>query len=165
MMGAGKSSVGRCLQRRTALDLFDTDEAVSRKLGLSIPKIFGRFGEEKFRQSETEVLREFAPTKPAIVVTGGGTILRQENVGLLKRLGFVVWLDADEGTLFERATRRGQRPLLQTENPRARLVALSAERKPLYARTADLRINTSTMNHDEVADLILSKVGELSPTR
>src|SRR5205807_7757565 len=123
MMGAGKSSVGRCLQRRTGLDLFDSDEAVSRKLGHSIVQIFERFGEEKFRQTETEVLREFAPMKPMIVVTGGGAILRQENVDLLRGLGFVVWLDADEGTLFERATRREHRPLLQTDNPRARLEA------------------------------------------
>ncbi|HET9418561.1 MAG TPA: shikimate kinase [Chthoniobacterales bacterium] len=165
MMGAGKSSVGRCLQRRTGADLFDTDDAVTKKLGLSIVEIFKRFGEEKFRHAETEVLRELAPTKPTIFVTGGGAILREENVNLLKRLGFVVWLDADEGTLCERATRRGHRPLLQTENPRARLAALVAERNPLYARAADLRIDTSTMDHDEVADIVLSKVQELFATR
>jgi shikimate kinase len=165
MMGAGKSSVGRCLQRRTGLHLFDSDEAVSRKLGLSIPEIFDRFGEEKFRQTESEVLREFAPTKPTIVVTGGGTILRPENVGRLKGLGFVLWLDADDRTLFERASRRGHRPLLQTENPQARFEALVAERNPLYAHAADVRIDTSTMNHDEVAEIVLSQVQELLATR
>jgi shikimate kinase len=164
MMGAGKSSVGRCLQRRTGLELFDTDEAVSRKLGLNIPEIFNRFGEEKFRQAETELLREFSPTKPAIVVTGGGTILRAENVDLLKRLGIVVWIDADEGTLFERATRRGNRPLLQTENPRAELESLLAKRISLYERAADLRIDTSKVSHDDVADAILVKIEELVAT-
>jgi shikimate kinase len=165
MMGAGKSSVGRCLQRRTGLELFETDEAVSRKFGLSIPEIFAQFGEEKFRQAETDVLREFAPLKVAIVVTGGGTILREENIDLLQRLGFVVWLDADEATLFARATRRGHRPLLQTENPRARLESLLREREALYKRAADLRIDTSTISHEEVADAILSQIEELSPTR
>jgi len=165
MMGAGKSCVGRSLQRRTGLDLFDTDDAVAKKFGLSIAEVFKRFGEEKFRRAETEVLQEFSPARAAIVVTGGGTILRQENVDLLQRLGFLVWLDADEETLFGRATRRADRPLLQTENPRARLAALVAERNPLYARAADLRIDTSTMNHDQVADLVLSKVQELLVTR
>jgi shikimate kinase len=164
MMGAGKSSVGRFLQRRTGLDLFDIDEAVSRKLGLSIPEIFERLGEEKFREAESEVLREFSPAKPTIVVTGGGTILRQGNVDLLKRLGFVVWLEADEETLFERVTRRGKRPLLRTENPRARFESLLNERNPLYGRAADLRIDGSTLSHDQVADVILSKVQEIVAT-
>jgi shikimate kinase len=165
MMGAGKSSIGNYLQRRTGLDLFDTDEAVAKKLGLSIPEIFERLGEQKLRQTETDVLQTFGSTKPAIVVTGGGTILRQENVNFLKRLGHIVWLDAGEATLFERATRRGNRPLLQTENPRARFSALLRERNPLYERAADVRIDTSTMDHEQVTDAILSRIEELAATR
>ncbi len=110
------------------------------------------------------MLREFSPAKPTIVVTGGGTILRQGNVDLLKRLGFVVWLEADEETLFERVTRRGKRPLLRTENPRATLESLLSERNPLYQWAADLRIDTSSMSHDEVAEMILSKVQQLAAT-
>jgi shikimate kinase len=165
MMGAGKSSVGHCLQRRTELDLFDTDDAVSEKLGLSIPEIFERLGEEKFRQTETDVLREFASTKPTIIVTGGGTILRQENIELLKQRGIVVWLDADAETLFERATRPGNRPLLKTQNPHARFSALLHQRSPLYERAADVRIDTSTMNHEQAADVILTRIEELAAAR
>jgi shikimate kinase len=164
MMGAGKSSVGRCLCQRAGLELFDLDEAVANRFGLTIPDIFEKFGQEKFREAETEVLRAFAPEKPTIVVTGGGTVLRNENVDLLKTLGFVVWLEADEGTLFERATRRGNRPLLRTENPRARMETLLHERTPLYERAADLRVDTSTMNHDEVADCILKRIEERAVT-
>ena len=93
-----------------------------------------------------------------IIVTGGGIILRNENVDLLKRLGMVVWLEAKEETLFERASRRGNRPLLQTENPRASLSEMLQKRTPLYEKAADLRIETTKLTHDEVADIILADV-------
>jgi shikimate kinase len=157
MMGAGKSSVGRCLQRRTGLACFDTDEMISKKLALSIPEIFSQHGEEVFRQTETDVLRELSP-QDAIIVTGGGIILRQENNELLKRLGTVVWLEATEETLLERASRRGNRPLLQTENPGATLSEMLRVRAPFYAILADIRINTTALTHDEVADVILAQI-------
>jgi shikimate kinase len=160
MMGAGKSSVGRCLQRRTGLACFDTDEIISKELGLSIPEIFSRYGEEAFRQAETETLREFGSHGEAIIVTGGGIVLRKENSELLKRLGMVVWLEAAEETLLERASRRGNRPLLQTENPGATLSEMLQVRAPLYAIVADIRVNTTALRHDEVADVILAQIEE-----
>jgi shikimate kinase len=165
MMGAGKSSVGRCLQRQTGLNGFDTDEMTASKLGLSIPEIFSKFGEERFREIETQALRELDPAKAVIVVTGGGIVLRDENVDLLKRLGTVVWLEAREETLFERASRRGNRPLLKTENPRKALSEILRARSPLYARVADIRVDTSALNHDEVAAAILSKIEDSIATR
>ena len=160
MMGAGKSSIGRWLQRRTGLDLLDTDEIAAAKLGLSIPEIFAKHGEEKFREVETAALRDL-PSKPAIIVTGGGIVLRKANIDLLKQLGTIVWLDAEESILFERATRRGNRPLLQTENPRAAFSQLLEARKPLYAKIAEVRIDTSRLGHDEVAGAILNRMEEL----
>ncbi|MFN2541222.1 MAG: shikimate kinase [Chthoniobacterales bacterium] len=158
MMGAGKSSIGRLLQRRTGLTCFDTDELVAAEFGLSIPEIFARLGEERFRGGETEVLRKLFLPQPIIVVTGGGTVLRQENVDLLKRLGSVIWLSASESTLFERASRRGERPLLKTADPRKTFSELLCERAPLYAAAADFEIDTSLLTHDEIADEILSKL-------
>jgi shikimate kinase len=165
MMGAGKSSVGRCLQRRTGLARFDTDELVVAKLGLSVPEIFSKHGEEHFRKAETQALCELVPDRQAIIVTGGGIVLRPENVDLLKGLGTIVWLDADEEKLFERASRRGGRPLLQTEDPRKTFLDLFQTREPLYAAAADFRVDTSTLTHEEVADAILSKIQELAGTR
>ncbi len=162
MMGAGKSSVGRCLQRRTGLACLDIDERVAAEFGMLIPQIFEEHGEEKFRNAETEVLRKLSPDRPAIIVTGGGIVLRKENVDLLKQLGTVVWLGADEATLFERASRRNDRPLLQRENPGAVFSKLFRERESLYAAAADLRVDTSTKTHDEVADTILNKVEEFA---
>src|SRR5713226_9397 len=136
MMGAGKSSVGRCLQRRTGLARFDTDEILATEFGMSITQIFEKHGEEKFRDAETEVLRKLVPDRPAIIVTGGGIVLRPQNVDLLKQLGTVIWLSADEATLFERAARRDHRPLLQKENPRAVFTKLFRERETLYTAAA-----------------------------
>ncbi len=165
MMGAGKSSVGRCLQQRTGLARLDTDEMVAVQFGIPIAQIFEKHGEEGFRIAETEVLRKLAPVRPAVVVTGGGIVVRAENVDLLKQLGTIVWVTADEATLFERASRRNDRPLLQQENPRAVFLDLLREREPLYRTAADLRVDTSKMTHDEVVEAILSKLEEVTALR
>jgi shikimate kinase len=160
-MGTGKSSTGRALGRKTGLPRFDTDEMVSTRFALPVSEIFARFGEEKFREAETETLRQLANKRPAIIVTGGGIVLRPENVKLLRELGTLVCLEADEETLFRRISRRATRPLLQTENPRATMAELWRIRKPLYRDAADVRLDTSRLTHDEVADAILKKIGTL----
>jgi shikimate kinase len=165
MMGAGKSSVGRCLQRRIGLARFDTDEIVVSKFGLSIPEIFSKYGEDRFRQVETEALTQLAPAESAIIVTGGGIVLRDENVELIKRLGTVVWLAAEKDTLFERASRRGDRPLLQTESPGKALSEMLRVRAPLYAKAADFRVDTTRLTHEEVTDVILDEIENRIATR
>src|ERR1041384_958921 len=97
----GKSSVGRCLQRLTKLALVDTDEIVAAKFGIPIPEIFSKYGEQAFREAETQTIREIDTAKPTIVVTGGGIVLREENLDFLKRLGVVVWLRRNKQTLFD----------------------------------------------------------------
>jgi shikimate kinase len=157
MMGAGKSSVGRCLCERTTLALFDTDEIVTSKFGMPISEIFSKHGENKFREAETEALQALATSEPIVIVTGGGIVLREENLDLLKRLGTVVWLQADEATLFKRASRAGNRPLLQCKNPRKAFTKMLRARLPLYAKVADIRVDTSVLTDEEVAVAILSK--------
>ena len=107
-MGAGKSSVGRTLARITGLSRFDTDEMVAGRFGLTIPEIFASHGEETFREAETVALRELSKKSQTIVVTGGGIVLRPENVTLLQELGTIVYLSADEETLFARISRRSK---------------------------------------------------------
>jgi len=161
MMGAGKSSVGRCLQRRTQFALLDTDEIVASKFGLSIPEIFSKYGEQVFREAETQALREMAPDKQTIIVTGGGIVLCEDNLDFLKRLGVVVWLDSKEETLFERVARSGNRPLLQRGNPREVFAQILQARLPLYAKVANIRVDTSVLTDEEVAVAIFSKLGKL----
>jgi shikimate kinase len=157
MMGAGKSSVGDCLAWRTKLALHDTDEIIGSNLGMSVPEIFAKHGEEKFREAETRTLRNLTNMKQAIIVTGGGIVLRGENVDLLKRLGVVVWLDGNEEALFARASRKQNRPLLQTRNPRKTFSQIVSARRPLYAKVAEVRVDTSALTAEEVAVAILSK--------
>jgi|SRR5436190_4285442 len=157
-MGAGKSSVGRTLARMTDLGRFDTDEMIANRFGLSISEIFEAHGEHKFREAETEALRQLAGKGQSIVVTGGGIVLRRENVALLRELGTVFYLSAEEDILFARISRRTTRPLLQTANPRATLRELLAARLPLYDSAADVEVDTSRLKHEEVAKKILEKL-------
>jgi shikimate kinase len=157
MMGAGKSAVGRCLQQRFGFARFDTDQMVTSKFGMPISEIFSKHGEDKFRDAETETLQSLVASVPAVIVTGGGIILREQNLDLLKRLGAVVWLQADEATLFKRASRTGNRPLLQHKTPRNAFAQMLQARLPLYAKIADIRVDTSVLTGEEVALAILSK--------
>jgi shikimate kinase len=165
MMGAGKSCVGRCLQRRTKLALVDTDDIVASRFGISIPEIFSKYGEQGFREVETQVLREFAPPKQTIIATGGGIVLREKNIELLKQLGVVVWLDGDEETLFERASRAVNRPILKTANSRKAFSQILQARRSLYAKIAHIRIDTSMLTDEEVAMAVLSKLKRLGGNR
>jgi shikimate kinase len=163
MMGAGKSSVGWCLHRRTGLALRDTDEVVASNFGMSIPEIFAEHGEKKFRQMETEAIRHERTEEQKIIITGGGVVLRKENVEILKSHGVIVWLDGDEETLFGRASRKQNRPLLQTKNPRKAFSQILVARRPLYGNIADIRIDTSVLTVEEVAVAILAKLRRVNP--
>jgi shikimate kinase len=162
MMGAGKSSVGRCLHRRTGLALHDTDEIVTSQFGLSIPEIFSEHGENKFREAETEALRRVRTQEQAIIITGGGIVLRKENVEILRNQTVIVWLDGDEETLFARASRKQNRPLLHTKNPRKAFSQIVGARRSLYANIADIRVDTSVLTDEEVAVAILMKLRRMN---
>jgi len=163
MMGAGKSSVGRCLRRRMGLALLDIDEVVASNFGMSIPEIFAEHGEEKFREAETEALRHMRTEGQTIIITGGGIVLRKENVEILKNQVAIVWLDADEETLFARASRKQNRPLLQTKDPRRTFSQILGARRPLYATIANIRVDTSVLTDEEVAVAILAKLRRMNP--
>ena len=163
MMGAGKSSVGACLRRRTGLGLLDTDEIVASNFGMSIPEIFAEHGERKFREAETEALHRMRTEEQTIIITGGGVVLRKENVAILRSQASIVWLDADEETLFARASRKQNRPLLQTKNPRKTFSQILDARRPLYANIANIRVDTSVLTDEEVAVAILAKLRRMNP--
>jgi shikimate kinase len=165
MMGAGKSSVGRCLHRRTGLALLDIDEVVASKFQMSIPKIFAEHGEKKFREAETEALRRVQTEEQKIIVTGGGVVLRKENVEILRKQGVIVWLDGNEDTLFARASQKQNRPLLQTKNPRKAFSQILRARRSLYADMLDFRVDTSVLTDEEVAVAILAKLRRINPRR
>ena len=160
-MGSGKSSVGRILSRKTGWPRFDTDEIISERFGRPIAEIFADVGEEKFRDAETEALNGLAAGAPAVIVTGGGIVLRPGNVELLRRLGPVAHLEADEETLFRRVSRGVIRPLLQTENPRQTLAELLRSRLPIYRQAADFQVDTSPLSQEEVAEAVIKNMESL----
>jgi shikimate kinase len=158
MSGTGKSSVGRCLQERTGLARFDTDELVATKLEMPIQEIFSKHGEERFREAETAALNSLKDKDPAIIVTGAGVVSKARNMDLLKMLGTVVWLDTDHATLRARLNQLTDRPLLQTANPPAALSELLQARNPLYRHAADIRVDTGQKEPDEIAGMILDNL-------
>ncbi len=139
MMGAGKSAVGRPLAEALGYRFIDADALLEQAAGHSIAEIFASDGEEAFRSLETSVLDGIAGWHSLVVATGGGVVTRPENWGHMRQ-GLVVWLDAPEAELLDRlAADPTPRPLMTTPDPSARLVALLAERRPLYAQ-ADLTV-------------------------
>jgi shikimate kinase len=145
------------------LALQDTDEMVAANFGISIPEIFVEHGEKTFRAAETEALRCTRTKERTIIITGGGIVLRKENVDILKRDAVIVWLDGDEETLFARASRKQNRPLLQTKDPRKAFSQILGSRRPLYANVADIRVDTSVLTDEEVAVAILAKLRKMIP--
>lgn len=155
-MGAGKSAVGRELARRLNLTRRDTDEIIRQRFSKTIPEIFASVGETAFRDAETAVLREVQNNGAIVLVTGGGIVLREENRALLMTLGSRVWLDGEEETLWQRASRRNDRPLLQSRSPRTRFHELYFERTPYYRAAANVRVDTTGKSIGDVADEILA---------
>jgi shikimate kinase len=154
-MGTGKSSAGRLLSQRLDWPLFDSDALIEKKLKMSIGEIFSTLGEEHFREEESDVVQRLLPTRPSIIVTGGGVVLRGSNVVRLRELGTVVCLTSEVNDLQKRLLCPSDRPLLQVEDPGRAIEQLLEKRAPLYRAAADVTINTSSLSPDQVADSIL----------
>jgi len=156
-MGCGKSSVGRRLASLTGHRFVDTDEVIVQTEGRSISDIFATEGEAYFREVERRVAEDFVGVCGIVLSSGGGLVLREDNRETLKKIGIVAWLDADPEVLFERATRSGKRPLLQTENPRETFDTLLASRRQFYESAADFRLDSTELGHDEAAQRLLDE--------
>jgi shikimate kinase len=156
-MGSGKSSVARLVASKLGHRFVDTDRLVTNAVGSTIKEIFEQQGENFFRDREAEALRSLQGRSNIVLATGGGIVTRRENIPLLQKLGFVVWLKTSAGVIFERVSRTRKRPLLMTENPRETIAILLAQRTPLYGETAHHTIDTSALSHEEVAEMIISE--------
>lgn len=156
-MGCGKSTVGRELQQRLGYALVDMDQVIEQRAGKPITAIFADEGEAAFRDMETTVLEELAmaPEQRRIISTGGGVVGRLENRALLKRMGYVVWLDAPASVIMERTAKNRTRPLLVTEDPAEKIRRLMHERRPLYQEAAHLKLDTTGLDSNELATGIL----------
>ncbi|MDM7938260.1 MAG: shikimate kinase [Cyanobium sp. CZS 48M] len=157
MMGSGKSTVGRPLAAALGYRFIDADSVIEQHAGCSIPELFERQGETGFRDLESVVLNRIACWHSLVVATGGGVVSRPGNWGQMRQ-GLVVWLDAPEEMLLERLRADpGQRPLLASTDPAARLRQLLAERRPLYGQ-ADLRVLQDGRPPAAVAQQVLEAI-------
>lgn len=156
-MGSGKSTVGRELHHRLGYPWVDMDHEIERRVGKSVAAIFAQEGEDFFRKKETELLQELAEHREAhhIISTGGGVVMREENRALLKRIGFVVWLDAPFEIIHERTARNRDRPLLRTENPAALIRTMLETREPCYHAASHMKIETAGLDSTEIATGII----------
>ena len=142
-MGAGKTSIGRRLAEHLKMPFLDLDVVFEERTGASIALTFEIEGEAGFRRRESALLAELVCRRGLILSTGGGAILDAGNRELLRKNGFVVWLDTDVDTQLKRLHADRQRPLLMGADRRERLLQMADLRDPLYAETADLRIAAS----------------------
>jgi len=141
-MGAGKTTIGRHLAKVLEKQFKDSDREIEVRTGADIPLIFELEGEAGFRRREKAVIAELTGGENLVLATGGGVVLDRDNRSHLVNRGFVIYLQAPLEQLVERTSRDRNRPLLQAEDPRARLAAILAERDPLYRQVADLIVKT-----------------------
>lgn len=141
-MGAGKTTIGRLLAKSLGVCFFDSDKEIEIRTGVSIPMIFHYEGEAGFRKREAEVLQILTQNSPIVLATGGGSVLMPENREHLRQRGFVVYLQCPVEKQLERTHKDNNRPLLNHENPRARLEELLRMREPIYRSLAHLIVDT-----------------------
>jgi len=132
-MGAGKTAVGTQLARILGVPFIDSDSEIERAAQMSVAEIFARDGEAFFRARESEVLSRLMNARPAVLSTGGGAFLSETNRATIAKRGTSVWLKADLEILWNRVRHKTTRPLLRTDDPKATLAGLLAERAPVYA--------------------------------
>src|SRR5262245_43004838 len=164
LMGAGKSSVARVLGERLGVGVADLDGMIEAVEGFSVAELFERAGEAWFRRRESGLLAEALRSGVQIVACGGGVVLDPERRRLLRERCRVVWLEASPETAAARLEATGGdrpsvRPLLAGRPPRERLEALLAERAPLYAEAAHVRVATDGLSPEQVADAVLAAIG------
>lgn len=158
MMGAGKTSVGRVLARRLGKQFFDSDHVIEERTGVGIPVIFDIEGEAGFRAREHTVLSELTELKNIVLATGGGAVVNTDNRKLLGERGTVVYLRGSVRELLNRTRHDKNRPLLQTEDPRARLNSLFEERDPLYRDIAHIVIETGSPSLSSLVNRLEAKL-------
>jgi len=135
---------------------FSIPTSSSRSTLKSIPRIFEEHGEETFRQYEREVVGRLAERENTVIATGGGLLVDAENMDTMKQHAMVFCLWASPESIWRRVKGQSHRPLLNTDNPKQRIIDLLEERKPAYSRS-DMLINTEYRSARDVANLILSQ--------
>tara|TARA_Y100000031_G_C8197941_1_gene374687 strand:- start:514 stop:1047 length:534 start_codon:yes stop_codon:yes gene_type:complete len=154
MMGAGKTHIGRMLAQNLSLSFYDSDKVIEEKAAMSIPEIFTRFGEEKFRSSESSTIKQLIEQGASVIATGGGAILDEQSFSYMKDNAIVIWVRAPLDLIWERVKTATHRPLLQEENPYQKLQDIYAAREHLYQQAPLIFENHGHATQEEVKSFI-----------
>lgn len=155
MMGSGKSETGRELASLLNYNFADLDAEIEKKEKKTIPEIFAQFGEAHFRDLESSMLKDFAAKKGCVFATGGGIILREENVRCMKATGMVILLTASAETLWQRLRYAKDRPLLNKPDPFGALTQILSDREAIYQKACDVSVSTDGKLAEDVVQDIL----------
>jgi shikimate kinase len=164
LMGAGKTKIGRRLAARLSLPFFDSDEEIESAAGETIEEIFANRGEAVFRDGERRVIARLLAGPVHVLSTGGGAFMDAATRRVIAARGVSVWLRADLDVLFARVSRRTNRPLLKTPDPRAVLAELIDRRYPIYAK-ADITIDSGNGPPDATASRAIAALERCARTR
>jgi shikimate kinase len=156
-MAVGKSAVGRTLARKLGRRFVDLDRMIEKSEGMRVQDIFSRKGESYFRQAERQALAEVLGQEEQVIATGGGVVIDEENLRLLRERSFVVCLTAAPEVLLRRAGKSKQRPLLKGADRAQRIGELLAQREKNYAQ-AHVAVDTSHLTVEQVVEKILERL-------
>jgi len=157
-MGAGKSTVSRYLSKMLAMEEIEMDDLIVEKEGMSINEIFAVYGETYFRNCESNVLIELQAKEQAIVSCGGGVVLRDENVTMMKRNGRIVLLTASPETTLDRVKDSDERPILRNNMNVEFILELMNKRKLKYEAAADIIIATDGKDVQAVCEELIKQL-------
>ena len=152
-MGAGKSTIARCLCSMYSLQLVEMDETIAAEEGMSIPEIFAAKGEAYFRSLETALL-ERSGQPGAVISCGGGVAMREKNVRLMQEKGTVVLLKASPQVVFDRVKYSTDRPLLNGNMTLEHITELLEARRPFYEAAAEVKILVDGKTPEEICQEI-----------
>ena len=159
-MGVGKSTVSKVVAEKTNIRVFDTDKMVEMEEDLKVSEIFKYRGEEAFRMAEKRALMEICHEKgSAIVSCGGGIVLRDENVRMMKKAGKILLLEASPSTIYEHVKDSKKRPLLNGNMNVQYIGELMAQREDAYRKAADEVINVDGGSVEKTSDRIINVFG------
>lgn len=155
-MGAGKTTVGKCLANRLSCEFIDTDEQIEKEQGKKISDIFARDGEQAFRDMETKLLRQLQEEKKEFVLSiGGGMPVREENRELLRKIGRVIYLKTSKAEIIRRVSGDKNRPLLQGGALEEKVTSLMNAREDIYLETSHETVITDKKKINSIVEEIL----------
>ena len=160
-MGAGKSSVSEYLSAVFAMKGVEMDQVIANREQMSIPDIFDAYGEEYFRDRETELLVEMQSHRNTVISCGGGAALRERNVEEMKKNGRVVLLTASPETVYERVKDNDDRPVLNGRKNVKGISELMEQRREKYEAAADIVINTDNKTVLQVCEELVQRLMEM----